>query len=224
LYLAEFGPLSWGDASFVVSGAVNTVLLFLASGAVGLWFGSLIGLFLAGRPNRWTWAPRLIVHGYSATVRGIPVLVVILFVYYGPGFFQVQLDPFVASTIVLGGYASAALGEVIRASIDSISDQQWAAARSLGMTYLQTMRHVIGPQAARLAIPPAVGVAAQVLKGTALASTIGVIELTGVGAILSARTFEALLVFALIGACYFVLGLPLVLIGARAEKGLSFAF
>jgi polar amino acid transport system permease protein len=95
---------------------------------------------------------------------------------------------------------------------------QWEASRCLGLSFLQTLRFIILPQAIRVATAPTVGFSVQVIKGTALASVIGFVELTKVGTMLNNATFEPFKIFTLVALIYFMLCYPLSLYSKHLEK------
>jgi polar amino acid transport system permease protein len=95
--------------------------------------------------------------------------------------------------------------DIWRGCIESLPKGQWEACRTLGLTYLQTMRHVIFPQAMRIAIASTVGFSVQIVKGTALASIIGFVELTKAGTMLNNATFQPFKVFAMVSLLYFAI-------------------
>jgi polar amino acid transport system permease protein len=114
-------------------------------------------------------------------------------------------------------YTSAYLVEIWRGCVDAVPRGQWEAARSLALSFGEQLRHVILPQAARLAIAPTVGFLVQVIKGTALASVIGFVELTKAGSMISNASFKPFLVFACVALLYFALCFPVSLFAQHLE-------
>lgn len=114
-----------------------------------------------------------------------------------------------AASVALTLYASAFLCEIWRGCFMAIPRGQWEAADSLALSLGEKLRHVIGPQALRLAIAPTVGFAVQILKGTALASVIGFVELTKAGSMITNATFRPFTVYACVALMYFALCFPL---------------
>ena len=113
--------------------------------------------------------------------------------------------------------ASAFLGEIWRGAIQAVPAGQSEAATALGVRYPAQMRHVVLPQAFRIAQPATVGYLVQLIKGTSLAAIVGFIELARAGQIVSNQTYQPILVFGVVGAIYFVLCWPLSLYSARLE-------
>lgn len=95
---------------------------------------------------------------------------------------------------------------------------QWEAAQSLALSFDEQLRHVILPQAFRIAIPPTVGFLVQVIKGTALASVIGFIELTKAGTMITNATFQPFIVYSCVALLYFALCFPVSLYARRLER------
>jgi len=128
-----------------------------------------------------------------------------------------------AATMALTFWTSAFLAEIWRGCVESIPKGQWEASSSLALNYLEQMRYVILPQASRIAIAPTVGFSVQVIKGTALASIIGFVELTKAGTMLNNATFRPFLVYSLVALIYFALCFPLSLFAKKLESRLNVA-
>jgi polar amino acid transport system permease protein len=131
--------------------------------------------------------------------------------------------PLAAAAIALTLYTSAFLGEIWRGCVEAIPKGQWEASASLALTYPEQIRYVILPQAMRIAVAPTVGFAVQVVKGTALASIIGFVELTKAGTMINNATFQSFLVYGLVALLYFALCFPLSLLSRRLERRLNVA-
>jgi len=201
-------------------GIIFTLGLFATGVVGGAVLGAVIGVLRSGPTTPLNAPLRALLVVYSAVFRGVPALVLIIFFFYGSAAFGIRPSAFQAAALALTAYASAGFGEIAYASINAVSEQQWLAGRSLGLSYIQILIHIIVPQAARVATPPAVGQVAHVLKGTSLASVIGVIDVTGAGNIMANRAAEPLYVFLVVGAVYFILGYPLMRIGRLLERRL----
>lgn len=110
------------------------------------------------------------------------------------------------------------MGEIWRGALISIPRTQWEAALAIGLTYVEQLRHVIIPQATRVAIPPTVGFIVQLIKNTSLAAVIGFIELTREGQLTTAATFQPFAIYLIVAALYFSLCYPLTRYSRTLER------
>jgi polar amino acid transport system permease protein len=166
----------------------------------GFVLGTMLGLFrvyggpvLAG-----------IAATYSTVIRGIPVIVVIFILFFVIARI-VDLSPFLAGALALGFASSAYQSEVLRGAFMAVPNGQMTAARAIGMSRFKAIRHIIFPQALRLAIPPWSNEAAIVLKDSSLVYVIGVPEILRRAEYVSARTLEPFIAFGAAAAIYFLL-------------------
>lgn len=171
--------------------------------------GSIIGILVAAGGASHHAVPRLMAHGYVGIVQGIPLLAWLFIFYFGLSIVGYNLPPLVAATVGFSVYAGAFLGEIWRGALIAIPRTQWEAGTSIGLTYIEQLRHVIIPQAVRIAIPPTVGFLVQLIKNTSLAAVIGFVELTREGQMTTAATFQPFAVYLLVAAIYFSLCFPL---------------
>ena len=182
-----------------------TVLLslvsFFAGGAVGL-------VLLVMRVSR-SRALRALVRVYVEVFQGTPLLLQLFIVFFGLPLVGVDVSPWVAATLGLTFFTSAYLAEIWRGCVEAVPKGQWEASESLAMNYFEQLRHVILPQAARIAVAPTVGFGVQAIKDTALVSIIGFAELTKAGTQISNATFKPFLVYGLVALIYFALCYPL---------------
>lgn len=158
---------------------------------------------------------------YVWIIRGTPLLVQLFIIFYGLPSIGVEFDPFPAAvigfTLNMGAYNS----EIVRAAIQSISNGQWEAASSLGMTRGQALRRIILPQAARVSVPPLSNSFVSLVKDTSLAYTITVIEMFQVAKQIEAVTYEPLLIYCEVAALYLVLCTVLNALQNVMEKRLA---
>ncbi|QCR37905.1 amino acid ABC transporter permease [Nissabacter sp. SGAir0207] len=191
-----------------------TVLLSL----VAFFGGTLVTLpLLLMRLSRRRWAQRL-VRGYAALFQGTPLLMQLFLAFFGLGLFGINVSPWAAAALALTLFTSAFLVDIWYGSIDALPKGQWEASRCLGLGFGQTLCRVIAPQAVRIAIAPTVGFSVQVVKGTALASIIGFVELTKAGTMLNNVTYQPFKVFGLVALGYFLLCYPLSRYSHSLEK------
>lgn len=182
---------------------------------IGIGVGAALALLRRSRvaPLRW------LAVVYIEFWRSIPILIVMFFAYFGsPLVLGLDLSPFTAATIALALHASASMAEIIRAALGSVGRGQWEAAEASGLSAVQVMRHVVAPQALRVALPPSIGVFITTLKESSLASVIGYIELTKTGLLVRDATGGGLAPLLLLGAFYFVLNYAISLGGLAAER------
>jgi polar amino acid transport system permease protein len=189
-----------------------SLIAFIGGGLVGaaLLAARLRGGVLAGRA----------VAGYVQLFQGTPLLMQLFMAYFGLSLLGVNVSPWVAAGMALTLYASAYLTEIWRGCVNAIPKGQWEAADSLALSFGEKLRHVIGPQALRIAVAPTVGFAVQIIKGTALASVIGFIELTKAGTMITNATFRPFTVYACVALMYFVLCWPISAWSQRLERKL----
>lgn len=155
---------------------------------------------------------------YVEIFQGTPLLMQMFICFFGLSLLGYEISAWSAAILSLTFFTSAFLVEIWRGCIDTLPKGQWEASRCLGLGFLQTLRHIILPQAIRVATAPTVGFSVQVIKGTALASIIGFVELTKVGTMLNNATFEPFKVFSLVALIYFLLCYPLSWYSKILEK------
>jgi len=184
--------------AFVGGGLVGALLLFLRLRA-GKTLDRAIGL-------------------YVQLFQGTPLLMQLFLAYFGIALMGVDVSPWTAAAVALTLYTSAFLTEIWRGCVASIPKGQWEASGSLALSFGEQMRHVILPQAVTIATAPTVGFLVQVVKGTALASVIGFVELTKAGSMISNATFQPFVVFSLVALLYFALCFPISLYAKHLER------
>ena len=183
---------------FILTGVPNTLLISVFA----FFLGFALGVPLAFIRAYGGTIPRLIVDGYEKLARGVPVLVMMLFLYFGVGryvpFFR---DAFISSVVALGLRSGAHQSQIFRGAIRGIGGGQMMAARSLGLTKLQAIRHVILPQTF-IAATPGLGVEyALLIKDSSLAFLLGVIEMMKKAEILMKATRSTVIPY--FGAAFF---------------------
>lgn len=157
---------------------------------------------------------------YVQLFQGTPLLMQLFICYFGLAMLGVDASPLLAASICLTLYTSAYLTEIWRGCVIAIPRGQWEAAASLAMNLREQLQHIIVPQATRIAIAPTVGFLVQVIKGTALTSVIGFVELTKAGQMIANATYEPFLVYSCVGLMYFALCYPLSIWSRRIERRL----
>ena len=203
-------------------------LLLAARWTVGLSLiafigGGLVGLaLLVARVAKLRGAEPLVA-GYVQVFQGTPLLMQLFLAYFGIALLGVNVPAWVAAALALTLYTSAFLTEIWRGCVAAVPRGQWEAAQALALNLGEQLRYVIGPQALRIAVPPTVGFLVQVIKGTALASVIGFIELTKAGTMITNATFRPFTVYACVALMYFVLCYPISAWSRSLERKLHVA-
>jgi lysine-arginine-ornithine-binding protein len=185
---------------------------------LSLLLGVPIGLLLAlGRVQsaRFLKAPAAV---YVEVMRGTPLLVQILFIYFVLPIFGVHLPAFTSGIIALTLNSAAYISEIFRAGILSIDVGQMEAARSLGMSYSQAMRRIILPQTFRRVVPPLTNEAIALLKDSSLVSVIGLTELARTGQELASRYAAPLTIWPVVAVFYLILTFPLTRVAEYLER------
>lgn len=196
----------YGNVLLVAMG--KTLLLAL----LGLFFACIIGLIfgiLGVLKNR---ACNIIAQIFVDVIRGVPMIVLAFFVFFGVpylfntiiGGMKVTLTALQAGTICLALNCGAYMAEIIRAGIQSVDIGQMEAARSLGLSYSQSMRKVVLPQAIRTMIPTFINQFIITLKDTSILSVIGFPELVNTAKNVQANTFMAFQTWAIVGLMYLI--------------------
>ena len=163
-------------------------------------------------------------HGVAAYVQvfqGTPLLMQLFLSYFGLALAGINVSAWVAAAVALTLYTSAFLTEIWRGCVSAIGKGQWEASASLGLSLPEQLRWVIGPQALRIALAPTVGFLVQVIKGTALASVIGFIELTKAGSMITNATFRPFTVYAFVALLYFLLCWPISAWSRKLERQMN---
>ena len=174
--------------------------------AISVLLGILIGLFIGIARISSNRVIHLIAAVYVDFLRGTPLLVQIFLVYFAlPVVTGQRIDPFFAAIAACSINSSAYVAEIFRAGIQSIDAGQMEAGRSLGMTWVQTMRYIIVPQAARRVIPPLGNEFIALLKDSSLVSVIGFEELTRRGQLIIARTYASLEIWLCVAIIYLIM-------------------
>lgn len=200
-------------------GIIYSIPLAIIAFVLGLLIALTVALVrIVPRKSLWHKVLYMIARIYVSAIRGTPMLVQLFIIFYGLPSVGIKLDPFptaiIAFSLNVGAYAS----ETVRAAILSISKGQWEAGTSVGLSYAQTFRYVILPQAFRVSIPPLSNTFISLVKETSLASLVLVTELFKEAQIVAARTYEFMLVYIEAAIIYWVICLLLSLAQERLER------
>ncbi len=199
-YLPE--PIG-SNAAFFAEGTRITVLLTVVAGLAGIVLGVLaaLGKLSAVPPLRW------LASGYIWVMRGTPLLVQVLFIFFALPVMvpMLQMNDFTSACVALGFNVGAYNAEAIRAGLLAVPKGQLEAARALGMSRWHTFIDITFPQAFKISLPPLVNNIVALLKDSSLAYSIGVVELTNVGNRIQAATFEPVPILATTATIYLLL-------------------
>lgn len=202
------GPLLWG--------LWTTLWISVVSGAIGLFIGLFAGLCRLSRNPTLHDLSTL----YVELVRGTPLLVQIFIFYFFIGT-VLNLSREFAGVAALALFTGAYVAEIVRAGVQSIARGQNEAARSLGLSAPQAMRHVILPQAFKRVLPPLAGQFISLVKDTSLVSVIAITELTKSGREAITTSFSTFEIWFCVAALYLVINLPLSHLASRLERRLG---
>jgi len=181
-------------------------------------FGGVVGLLILWMRMSKSAGPRIFAKGFIELFQGTPLLMQLFMIFFGLALFGLEVPAWLAAGLGLTLWSSAFLAEIWRGAVESIHIGQWEASASLAMNRLQQMRHIVLPQAARISIAPTVGFCVQIVKGTAVTSIIGFIELTKAGTMITNATFAPFETFGLVALMYFALCWPLSVYSRFLEK------
>lgn len=196
------------------AGLLVTIPLSLVSFAIALVIAVATALARISdyKILRWTFGT------YVWIFRGTPLLVQLFIVFFGLPKLGLTLDAWTAAIITFSLNTGAYASESIRASILAIPKGQWEAAESLGMTYWQMLRRIIGPQTIRISLPSVANDFIDLVKGTSLVASITLADLFMVGQQITARTYEPLMIYSLCAVIYLIFISVLMVIQGRLEK------
>ncbi|CAN5450382.1 ABC transporter substrate-binding protein/permease [soil metagenome] len=207
--------------------ASNWHLLFWAAALtlevsiIGMILAVCLGFTLAIMRVFGPWPLRWVATLYIELVRGTPLMIQLLFLFYGLPNIGIKLDPLVAGILGLGLNYAAYEAENYRAGLLAIPRGQMEAARALGMTRIQGLRFVVIPQSFRLVLPPVTNDFISLLKDSSLVSAVTLVDLTGAYTRLATQTFDYFGTGILIAAIYLLIGLPFVRLARYTEEKLA---
>lgn len=205
---------------YIVLGIGATLLITFVAFAIG----AIIGLPLAFARRSRIMLLRAVVRIYVDVVRSVPALVWLFIFYFGLSQVGLRLTPIVAAIAAFGFIASSYLTEIYRGGLAAIGQGQWEASAATGMGPLDTARFIVIPQIFRVVSPTMATYLIGLLKDSALASTIGVIELTYRANVETQTTGKGLVAFGIAGLIYLLLSLPLAVISRRVDRRLRARF
>ena len=207
--------LVFNSFPLLLIGAGVTIQITVLSTAIGFVIGLIVGVARISHVR----LLRMLAEVYVEFFRGTPLLVQIFLFYFAlPVLTGQRIDPFIAAISACGINSGAYVAEIFRAGFQSVDDGQMEAGRSLGMTWLQTMRYIIVPQAFKRVIPPLGNEFIAMLKDSSLVSVIGFEELTRRGQLIIAKTYGSFEIWMSVAVIYLVMTLTISRFVAYLER------
>jgi L-cystine transport system permease protein len=201
----------------LAQGAVLTIKFAVYSMFFGLIAGVILAMMGISHNRFFVGVARC----YVSVMRGTPLLVQIFVIYYGLPSLGISLDPTPAGVIALSANVAACLSESMRGAVTGVAMGQWLAAYSLGLSRMQTLRYVIGPQALRIAVPSLSNSLISLIKDTSLVSVITVTELLRSAQEVIATTYQPLPLYLAAAVVYWVLCSVMEFVQRRFEHRLA---
>lgn len=199
----------------LLNGAIVTLEITL----VEVSFGVLIGLFVGMAELSSYRLLRIPAKVYVDIIRGTPLLVQIFIIYFAlPNIINMRIEPYIAAVVACSINSGAYVAEIFRSGIQSIDKGQFEAGRSLGLTWSQTMKMIVVPQAFRRTIPQLGNEFIAMLKDSSLVSVIGFEELTRKGQLIIAATYRSFEIWAAVAVIYLVMTLTISRFVSYLEK------
>lgn len=197
-----FNPsLAIESLPYVLEGLWNTLFISFISMA----FGLALGLFLALGRSSSNWLLRMPSSLYISFMRGVPILVILFILYFGFPVIGIEFTALQAAVIGFSLNSAAYIAEINRSAINAVDRGQWEASTSLGLSYWQTLRGIILPQAVRIALPPLSNVMLDLIKASSLAAMITVPEIFQHAKIVGGRELDYMTMYILIALIYWAI-------------------
>lgn len=203
---------------FLMKGLMITLWVSAIVVALSLVIGIVLGVGLIYGP----WPVKLVVRFFSDCIRGIPILVLIFIVYYGFPALGLHIVAFWAGVVALTLFKSAQVIEYVRGAVLSIPKGQMEAGMAIGLPFVQRLRYVIFPQATRRFLPPWINGVTDAVKGSALISLLGIVDLMQSINEVIGRTYEALPLYLLGAFIYFAINYSLSSLSRIMERRYSY--
>lgn len=204
----------WVSKFMIFRGVYMCLFVSLTAILIGTLLGMLVGLALT-YGNLFT---RFLARVYVDVIRGIPVLVLILTIYFVLPVVQINFSALQAGITSLAIFSSAQVAEMLRGGLQNIPKGQTEGAKAIGLSFLQTFIFVSLPQALRQILPTWVNTAVETVKGSTLVSLIGIVEITLVVQQIIGRNFLTMQFYALAGLIYFLICFSIERAGKFVEK------
>ena len=199
-------------------GLLVTLQVAMSSICIGTPLGVLIGIGLAY--GRWPVRVPLII--YVDLLRGLPLLVTIFAIFYGPTAFGIAIPSIPSVTLALGMFMASHMAEITRGALRAIPAEQMEASKTIGLSFWQSLAYVIVPQSIRQAGPPWTNLCVEIVKGTSLVSLVGVADILLSARHVMERTRDPLMFYLAVAVIYFLINFGISRFGAYLERRFTY--
>ena len=214
-------PTFWSEVGISRSAILQGIWMTVSISFAAIFIGTIIGIFIGLALTYGNIVARILARVYTDFVRGIPVLVLILALYYIVPLIGINLNAIQAGIASLAVFSGAHVAEMVRGALQSIHKGQTEAAQALGLNFSQTFIFVLMPQALRQILPTWINTSVEIVKGSSLISIIGVVEITYALQQTMARNYMFMKFYGLAALIYFIIGYSLERLGKFVERKLT---
>ena len=214
-------PTFWSEVGISKSAILQGIWMTVSISFAAIFIGTIIGIFIGLALTYGNIVARILARVYTDFVRGIPVLVLILALYYIVPLIGINLNAIQAGIASLAVFSGAHVAEMVRGALQSIHKGQTEAAQALGLNFSQTFIFVLMPQALRQILPTWINTSVEIVKGSSLISIIGVVEITYALQQMMARNYMFMKFYGLAALIYFIIGYSLERLGKFVERKLT---
>ncbi len=204
-------------SDLIIQGFINTLIASVIALICSLIVGGLVGIFQTGENKFLAKFGNI----YVEFFRNIPLLIIVMFFYVVIPLYGMDITGFQSGIIGLTLYTSAFIADVIRSGIEAVPTGQKEASMSQGMSYIQTMRYIILPQAVKIVIPPLGNQFINLVKNSSILAMVAGLDLMYYGDLIASETFNTLGTYTMIAAIYLVITVPLTVLVSHIEKRLG---
>jgi His/Glu/Gln/Arg/opine family amino acid ABC transporter permease subunit len=184
-----------------LSGLVETIKISVLGGIISLIIGTLLGILLTINNK----VVKIIIGVYTGFIRSTPLLVQLYFIHFGLPIIGIKLQSFQSAVIALSINCAAYITEIIRGGLNSVDKGQHEAAKALGLSWFQTMKIIVLPQAFQVALPPLISQFSYLIKDTSLAAVVIVPEITYISRKVAYQTYRPMESFGIPTLIYFMI-------------------
>lgn len=204
-------------SDLIIQGFINTLIASVIALVCSLIIGGLVGVFQTVENKVLSTIGNI----YVEFFRNIPLLIIVMFFYVVIPLYAFEITGFQAGIIGLILYTSSFIADVVRSGIEAVPKGQMEAGLSQGMTYIQTMRHIVMPQAVKIVIPPLGNQFINLVKNSSILAMVAGLDLMYFGDLIANETFNTLGTYTLIALVYLVITVPLTYLVSHIERRLN---